>query len=345
MTLLVSRRMRGDMRGRFRMTAAVMGALVVVLGIAASQGFAGERNMTPVPRTVCDRACLYGYLDKYLDALVKKDSSRLPLAQHTRFSENSVEMQIGDGLWNTISGIGKYDLRLADTKTGNVGWYGVVDENGNDAAIALRIKVQEGLITEVETVLARQVVDGPFPNPQPQRLKTLPIMNRIEPVDTRRPRARLLSIADGYFDTLQLNDGTIFTQFDKDCNRRENGFQTTNNKDAGIPGAVLSLGCEAQFKTGNFRFDDRLRARRFPLIDEERGLVMAGGFIDHSGRLQKVTLTDGRVIESLFKTPHSYVLLETFKIVDGKIRQVEAVFTDVPYNMPSPWFHPHGNHQ
>ena len=327
----------------YRAISLLGAAVALMLSAAVPHSSAAEAG--PARATTCDRACLYGFLDKYLEALVKKDPSRLPLARRTRFSENSVEMQIGDGLWNTISGIGKYDLRLADTKTGNVGWYGVVYEHGNPAAIALRIKVQDGLITQVESVLSRKVGDGPFPNPQPERLKTIPIMNRIEPVDTRRPRARLLSIADGYFDTLQLNDGTIFTQFDKDCNRRENGFQTTNNKDAGIPGAVLSLGCEAQFKTGNFRFDDRLRARRFPLIDEERGLVMAGGFIDHSGALQKVTLTDGRVIESLFKTPHSYVLLETFKIVDGRIRQVEAVFTDVPYNMPSPWFHPHGNHQ
>lgn len=291
------------------------------------------------PATTCDRACLYGFLDQYLDALVKKDPSRLPLARHTRFSENSVEMQIGDGLWNTITGRGDYDLRLADTKTGNVGWYGVVYEHGNAAAIALRIKVQDGLITEVESVLARQVGKGPFPNPQPQLLTKLPIFDRIEPVETRRPRARLLSIADGYFDTLQLNDGTLFTQFSPDCNRRENGFQTTNNKDPNVPSAVLALGCEAQFKTGNFRFDDRLRDRRYPVIDEERGLVMAGGFIDHSGRLQKITLTDGRVIETLFKTPHSYCLLELFKIVDGKIRQVESVFTDVPYNMPTPWGH------
>ncbi len=336
MTPNMPRRFSGSAR-RFITVAAI----VLAFGTLFSDASASEqRDMTIVrPRSVCDRSCLYGFLDKYLDALVKKDPSRLPLAEHVRFSENSVEMEIGDGLWNTISGIGKYDLRMADTRTGNVGWYGVVYENGNPAAIALRIKVQDGLITQVESVLARQEGDGPFPNPQPQRLKTVPIMNRIEPADTRRPRARLISLADGYFDTLQLNDGTIFTQFDKNCNRRENGYQTTNHKDPEVPSAVMALGCEAQFKTGNFRFDDRLRARRFPLVDEERGLVMAGGFIDHSGKLQKIVLTDGRVVKTLFKTPDSYVLLETFKIVDGKIRQVEAVFTTVPYNMPSPWVH------
>jgi hypothetical protein len=29
--------------------------------------------------------------------------------------------------------------------------------------------------------------------------------------------------------------------------------------------------------------------------------------------------------------------MELFKVVDGKLRQIEAVFITVPYNMPSPW--------
>ena len=32
-----------------------------------------------------------------------------------------------------------------------------------------------------------------------------------------------------------------------------------------------------------------------------------------------------------------YNLLEAFKIVDGEIAAVEAIFIDVPYHMPSPW--------
>ena len=348
MTSCSFRRVRGEARTCAGMRGLVLGlAALIALGATALTGSTAKASdkMTLKPLTVCDRACLYGYLDKYLAALLAKDPSRLPLAQSVRFSENSVEMHLGDGLWNTITGIGKYDLRLADTRTGNVGWYGVVEEHGNQAAIALRIKVQDGLITEVESVLSRRQGDGPFPNPQPQLLTPMPVMNQIEPEKTRRPRARLISIADSYFDTLQLNDGTIFAPFDKDCNRRENGFQTTNNTGPGTVGDVMSLGCEAQFKTGNFHFDDRLRARRYPVVDEERGLVMAGAFIDHSARLNQVVLTDGRVVKEVSQTPDSLCMLELFKIVDGKIRQVEAVFTMVPYNMPSPWFHPHGNHQ
>jgi hypothetical protein len=39
----------------------------------------------------------------------------------------------------------------------------------------------------------------------------------------------------------------------------------------------------------------------------------------------------------IFRRPHSFVLLEAFKIRGGKIQQVEASFITVPYNMPSVW--------
>ena len=321
-------------RSRFGLSAVILFAI----GLSTLPGAAAERT-TMTPATTCDRACLYGFLDKYLEALVKKDPSRLPLARHARFSENSVELEIGDGLWNTISSRGKYDLRLADTKTGQVGWYGVVYEHGNPAAIALRLKVEQGKISEIETVLSRRVGDGPFPNPDPEALKDKPILNEMVPEDQRRPRERMISIADGYFDTLQLNDGTIFTEFDPKCERIENGVQTTHNPNLRPGDKIAAMGCEEQFKMGAYGYDDRLRARRFPVIDEERGLVMAGGFIDHSARITEVTLTDGTVRKSSYKSPHSFVLLELFKIVDGKIRQVEAVFTTVTYGTPTPWAH------
>ena len=51
-----------------------------------------------------------------------------------------------------------------------------------------------------------------------------------------------------------------------------------------------------------------------------------------------VTWTDGVTrTKSVFHFPHSFALLELFKIVGGKIAGVEAVFITVPYNMPSPW--------
>ena len=55
------------------------------------------------------------------------------------------------------------------------------------------------------------------------------------------------------------------------------------------------------------------------------------------GRLGDFKLTDGTTKSPIFRRPHSFVLLEAFKIRAGKIQQIEAVFITVPYNMPTPW--------
>jgi hypothetical protein len=116
----------------------------------------------------------------------------------------------------------------------------------------------------------------------------------------------------------------------------ENGVQTTNNPNYALIPAT-AFGCEEQFRLGIYRYDDELRARRYPLIDEERGLVLAFGFIDHSGRIGRYKLTNGQDAESPIRRPHSFYLGELFKIDHGMICQIEANFISVPYRMPSPW--------
>jgi hypothetical protein len=283
------------------------------------------------------RADLYAAADGYLAALAARDLSRLPLAEHVVFTENNVQLTLGDGLWNTVNAVrDSYDLKCADLAAGQVCWFGIVEEHGHPAVMSLRLKLEGALISEVETVVCRKVDFSPFPSIDTY-VSPRPLMLADVPAEQRRERARMISIADGYFDTLQLNDGTLFTEFTDDCNRIENGLQTTNNFD--IPGyEIAKMGCADQFRQGQYVYDDRLRDRRFPLVDEEKGIVLAGGFIDHAGKVMDITWTDGKTkVRSPFFYPHSYVLLELFKIVEGKIAAVEAVFVTVPYNMPSPW--------
>ena len=47
-----------------------------------------------LPRA-CDRNCLIGFLDSYMDALAHKDPGRARLASHVRFTENDVELPVG----------------------------------------------------------------------------------------------------------------------------------------------------------------------------------------------------------------------------------------------------------
>jgi hypothetical protein len=273
-------------------------------------------------------------LDTYLAALLARNPARVDWAQGARTSENNVMLTVGDGLWGTITGIGGYRLRFADPKTGQVGYFGTVTETHEESAFTLRLAVDHrGKLTEAETLVVRQSDSGiRFEN---QRFEDKPILN--ENVAVPLARDAMIRLSDGYFSTLQLNDGTLHTQFHPDCNRVENGVQTTNNPDFAKIVPVSALGCEAQFKMGNYRYDDRLRARRYPLVDEERGLVLAYAFIDHSGRLGEYQLTDGRTVTSPLRRPHSFYLAELFKIEDAMLRQIEANFITVPYHMPSPW--------
>ncbi|MFC3096912.1 hypothetical protein [Alteraurantiacibacter palmitatis] len=280
---------------------------------------------------MAERDELYAVMDAYLAALAARDASAVPFAAKVFTTENNVEIAPGDGCWNTVTALHPYRLLMAEPDAGQVAVFTALEETDalNPACVRLEVGA-DGCITGVETVVARNKDEGfPF---GPQHFVDKPEMTL--PV-TPAPRAELVDIANGYFETIERNAGTIRTRFHPECNRVENGVQTTNNADFPLP--IARLGCAEQFALGWYRYDDELRGRRFPLVDREQGIVLAYGFIDHSGKLGDYTLTDGTPARSPVRRPHSYYLAEAFKIVDGAIRQIEADFLTVPYRMPSPW--------
>jgi hypothetical protein len=283
------------------------------------------------------RTELYAAAEAYLAALEAQDPARLRWADEAICSENNVRLAIGDGVWNTMSARRtSYDLKSADQQAGQVSWFGVIEEHGVPAIMGLRLRLDGGAIAEAETIVCRKVDLSPFPGIEGYTAPRALMLADVPPA-ARRSRAEMIAVANGYFETLEQNDGTLHAEFTEDCERIENGVQTTNNPNAFENYPIAALGCAEQFRKGHFVFDDRLRDRRFPLVDEEKGLVLAGGFIDHVGKVVDLTWTDGTAARSVFHYPHSFVLLELFKIVDGRIAGVEAVFVTVPYNMPSAW--------
>jgi len=301
-----------------------------------------------VIKVKCDYDCLLEYASNYIEALADRDYSSARLAPGVIFAENNVVMPVGnDGLWGTISGVREGEMMVADEQTGNAAWFGIVEEHGNPAYLAVRIQVEDGLITEIESVVNR-LPDMPKPFGNPDTVTHDPVWADILPVEQRRSRERLVAVADGYFNTVELNDGDVFTLFDDDCARLENGVSTTSgstNVSGGGNAANIASGCEAQFRLGIYRINKRVRDRRYPLIDEERGVVLGSGFFDHANTFDRYTLTDGREMRTVLKWPNSITLLEAFKIRNGRIWRIEAVFTYVPYFMPSPFIHPNPDFQ
>jgi hypothetical protein len=287
----------------------------------------------------CDRACLVGLADRYLDAMLKQQPDSLPWAHTVRFTENSVPLMIGDGLWGSIRGRTEKGVHVADVETGNVAWYGIVYDHDAPAYLGLRLKVTDGKISEVESVVARARNPGPFG--EPKEFEPGAALGQVLPASQRAPRERLTAIAGGYSSTMQLNDGTLFTQIAPGCARIENGASVTEGEGGSaviVKGAAkLARGCEAQLKLGLYRPVDRVRDRRTPIVDAERGLVVSFSFADSAVRSTRYAASDGRMLDTQDKYPSSRELFEIFRIRDGRIERIEAIAVFQPYRMPSPW--------
>jgi len=204
----------------------------------------------------------------------------------------------------------------------------------------VRIHVADGAIDEIESVVHRKTA-LPAPFGDVTRMVHDPEFNEVLAPEQRRPRERMLSVADGYFSTVELNDGQVLTEFTDDCGRLENGISTTAPPPGGGGGnaAAIATGCRAQFELGLYKINKRIR-RDFFIIDEERGVAVGRGFFDHANEWDHYLLTNGREMRTALKWPNSISLLEAFRIRDGKIARIEAVFTYVPYFMHNPFWGP-----
>jgi hypothetical protein len=79
--------------------------------------------------------------------------------------------------------------------------------------------------------------------------------------------------------------------------------------------------------------------RRYLVIDEEHQVASAIVTFDHRGNLDAVPFGNPNNVTPAgqFGRPFSFLIFESFKLIDGKIRQVEATVFQVPYKMNPGW--------
>jgi hypothetical protein len=208
------------------MLSTIMALAVAVIRARASTG--------PIPLN-CNRACLEGVVDQYLAALVAHDPKRLALSVDVVCTENDQVMDVGDGFWKTAEGLGNYKHIFADPEAGQVAFMGTMREAGAVLLLGLRLRLELGRITEIESVYYRQGGGGPsgIPTLDKPGYKPEDMWFKSIPVAQRPSRQEMIAVADGYFTGLQKNDGkgingTGTYPFTTDCHRIENGAPTTN---------------------------------------------------------------------------------------------------------------------
>ena len=322
------------------------------VAIAAALLLIGSASATPIGSGVappCDRACMTGIVDRYLQALVRHDPAGLPLNRDVKFTENTARLKVGsEGLWvgasEPPSGFRIYAI---DVGAGQAGFYGVMKERGRPLIIALRLKVVNGQITEIEHVLARNLRADAVRNlaiPRPEFISALPAADRL-------PRQQMVNIADSYFEAIEHADGKL-APFAEDCVRRENGGQTTHNahpvpwpvplgsKQADDAMAYIgTLSCSDQLDTHVMDFITRLWPRRHEIVDEELGLVFSFPMFQHRGGTGTIKIYHVPGVDSLPLGGSTSNLQagEIFKIDRGRIKAIEAMGVSLPYGTKSGW--------
>jgi hypothetical protein len=339
------------MRMRFFIVVAIV---LVLLPAAFAQNAA-----KPAAKPACDSACLNGYVDKYLDAMLAHEPSATLFAKNVKFTENGVRLPFGnEGLWYDMAGKGTYKFYVPDVETQQVAFIGTVTEGGSApkaktlagevsaklaaasakpkpaakaaeptvVALALRLKIVNNLITEVEQLAIRPETSlgggargsgGTTAAPSGTGVSVeklgapRKVFSEAIPEAERPSRDELIKIANKYFTGLARNDGKGDYPFTDDCERIENGMVACSperNK------------CKEQFENGSlFSVVSRIRDRRFVAVDREHGIVFAFGFFDH----EQINWT--------------WQIAELFKIEKGKFRAIEAVFARAPYGINSGW--------
>jgi hypothetical protein len=309
---------------------------IVLLALALLAAAASIHAADPAaaaPAAGCDRACLNGIMDQYLAAMVAHDASKLPLAKNVKFTENGVRLEFTDALWATASSVGNYKLYFAEPEAGEAGIYTVVQENGAGVLLHVRLKVVDRKITEVETLVARKQMTSILNTDNLTEAR--PIFAETVPEADRPSRAEMVSLVGHYFDGIEQGNGDI-VPFDKDCIRIENGIQT-------CPGSATSrlgaLSCGEQLNTKIFTYIHTISPRRFPVVDRERGLVLALVRFNHPATQQTVDVPgrDKMTMGAYSQWPNSTEIAELFKLRDRKIKEITAVIVTQPYKAPTGW--------
>jgi hypothetical protein len=269
----------------------------------------------------CDSACLKGFVDGYVDALAQRDPKKLPVADGVKYTENGRVLDLGEGFWRTAGAPLHYRDYLLDPDTGQAAVLTALKEYEGVAQMAVRLKVANRKITEIETLVARVGDQRWFAADSLEHLSD--VFSQSVTKAERHSRAELVATANAYFNAIQTEGTPEFVQapFAPGMKRFENGLQTTNvtanpqlERHTWSPDLQLE---RAQYK-GTLVMD-----RRYPIVDVEHGSVLAIATFRRDGADTSTLL-----------------LAEIFKVTGGKLREIRAVILNLPNGAGTGWSTP-----
>jgi hypothetical protein len=283
----------------------VLVLLLLVFALSASAQAPAAGN--------CDRECLREFITQYLNAMVEHNPKALATAPNVRFTEDTVTMPLGEGLWKNASKLRTYRQDIIDVREGVAASHVIVEEAANPVMLALRLKIVNRKITEVETMVTRNKTEGAIFDIE--SLKTPKAAMNVVPTPAQRlSRAEAVRIAEYYPTGLKVG-GTfdaVDAPFAQDAYRLENG--------------VLTAGVGARAGSENIRTQKIMAhpdvSYRLAAVDEELGIVLFRLDFGNTGS---------------YGAGNELTTFEAFKVYGGQIHAVEAFIRIMKENTPSGW--------
>jgi hypothetical protein len=151
--------------------------------------------VSPLPSQAqtCDRGCLTVMMTQFIDALVAHDPSRLPLAETVRYTEDSRNARLGQGIWQSVTANGGFRQDYIDTRKQVAASHVLLHEGDTQVLYSVLLHVAGMRITGIETLVQRVGTGGPFrpttssnsfrhfsspsPNPSSTRSSAIPCAN------------------------------------------------------------------------------------------------------------------------------------------------------------------------
>jgi hypothetical protein len=295
---------------------------------------------------------------KTVCAMVDDCPHQLPLARTVRYTENGVPVNIGEGVWKTFQSIGFMDISLADIETCTAGWFGSLNESGLFALAALRLRVEEGLITEIEVLIARpekpgkmgELSEATYTMFMPPLLVDLnpagfdKIPGPLSSPTTEESRHNISKTISLYTQAIRQRDASSVLIADT-CTKRENGVLT--NKETECVKVQTSKGehgffsdsIKEEINNGLLSLLTRFRDHRVWMIDSRQGLAFDMIILDNQAASKKIESEKlGQItVPEAFLTPWTDYHARLFNVENGVIVHIEELVRRVPYGQNSVW--------
>lgn len=286
------------------------GALALSLALLLTTIASAAPSGTP-----CDRECLRGFVTEYLNAMVAHRPADLALADNVRFTEDTVATKLGESpLWRNAARLRPYRLDILDVRQAVAASQVIVDEAGTPVMLMLRLKIERGKISEVETQVTRSKAEGSLFNIEALKAPSGAML--WTPGDAERnSREDDIRIAKLYPAGLKAGSFvTVDAPFAADAYRFENGQLMAGKGCTFRPDCVDIKSQKIPTLSGI--------ATRVAAVDEDLGIVLLR--MDFGAGSTRVA-------------GDSLVVWEAFKVYGGQIHAVEAFMKNMPLGTPSGW--------